>query len=201
VFPLNLELSLGHAWTNGLYVLTGFLFGVALEQAGFGNARKLAAQFYLRDMRVLKVMFTAIVTAMLLVFGADALGILDTRALYINPTHLGPGIVGGLIFGVGFVVGGYCPGTAIVSMSTLKLDGLFFVLGLGLGATVFGEAVGSFQAFFDASGAYGEVTLPGLLGLSPGLVVLAVVVMALCMFWAAERVEAYLARRQEGGSC
>lgn len=200
MFPLNIDI-LGHYGINALYVLTGFFFGFMLEQAGFGNSRNLAAQFYLRDMRVLKVMFTAIITAMLLIFAADALGWVRPGALNINPTHLWPGIVGGFIFGAGFVIGGYCPGTAIVSMATLKLDGLFFVVGLLVGATVFGETVSSFQAFFDSSGNYGEVTLPQFLGLNPGLVVFLVVLMALSMFWVAERVEAYFAARDRGTPC
>ena len=101
----------------------GFCFGFVLERAGFGNARNLAAQFYLYDMRVLKVMFTAIVTAMLLIFAAAAFGVLDFGALEVPATYLGPAIVGGLLLGVGFILGGYCPGTSLVSMSTLKIDG------------------------------------------------------------------------------
>ncbi len=195
MFPLNIETQLGHIWLNVFYVVIGFGFGFALERAGFGNARVLAAQFYLRDMRVLKVMFTAIVTAMLLVFWGSQLGIVDYRALFINPTHLWPGIVGGVIFGAGFVVGGYCPGTAIVSMATLKLDGALFIVGLALGMFVFGETVEHFRAFWDSSGFLGEVTLMDWLGLSTGVVVLAVVAMALAMFWAAEKVERYFASR------
>ena len=197
MFPLQLESALGHIWMNFFYVVTGFLFGFALERAGFGNSRNLAAQFYLRDMRVLKVMFTAIITAMLLTFWFNALGWLDYRALYINPTHLWPGILGGFIFGMGFVVGGYCPGTAIVSASTLKLDGLFFILGMGIGMTIFGETVSSFQSFFETSGYYGELTLQDWLGLSTGLTVLLAVLMALAMFWGAERVEKYFATRNQ----
>ncbi|NMB75811.1 MAG: YeeE/YedE family protein [Myxococcales bacterium] len=196
MFPLNLEV-LGHAGTNALYVLTGFFFGFMLEQAGFGNSRKLASQFYLNDMRVLKVMFTAIVTAMLLLFGMEVLGLLRPGALYVNPTHLWPGIVGGLIFGVGFVIGGYCPGTSLVSMATLKLDGAFFVLGLAAGMVIFGEVLPLFQAFFDASGDLGEVTLPQALGLPAGVVVLLVVVMAIGMFFAAERLEAHFGKREK----
>ncbi len=199
MFPVDLAGSLGHVFENVFYVFTGFWFGFALERAGFGNSRKLAAQFYLKDMRVLKVMFTAILTAMLLIFWSSALGLLDYRALYINPTHMWPGIVGGLIFGAGFVIGGYCPGTAIVSMSTLKLDGMFFVLGLLFGMTIFGETVGLFQVFFDSSGSYGEVTLQGWLGLPTGLVVLAVVLMALGMFLGAEKIEAFF-RRSRGAA-
>jgi len=199
MFPLDLAGSLGHVWENVFYVFTGFWFGFALERAGFGNSRKLAAQFYLKDMRVLKVMFTAILTAMLLIFWSSALGLLDYGALYLNPPYMWTGIVGGLIFGAGFVIGGYCPGTAIVSMSTLKLDGLFFVLGLLIGMTIFGETVGLFQVFFDSSGNYGEVTLQGWLNLPTGLVVMAVVLMALGMFWGAEKIEAFFASSENAG--
>jgi uncharacterized membrane protein YedE/YeeE len=195
MFPLQLESAVSHMGINSLYVATGFLFGFVLERAGFGNSRVLAAQFYLTEMRVLKVMFTAIITAMLLIFWLAAFGWLDYRSLYINPTHLWPGIVGGFIFGIGFVIGGYCPGTAIVSMATLKLDGLFFVLGLGIGMFLFGENVNHFRAWFDTSSFYGELTLPQWLGWSAGLTVLLAVTMALSMFWAAERVERYFAAR------
>ncbi len=201
MFPLDIETALGHGWLNVFYVLTGFGFGFALERAGFGDARNLAAQFYLRDMRVLKVMFTAILTAMLLIFWSSALGLLDYRALFINPTHLGPGILGGLIFGFGFVIGGYCPGTSLVAAATGKLDGLFFVLGLALGMFVFGETVDLFAAFWHHSGHHGEVTLQGWLGLPAGVTVLAVVVMALGMFWGAQRIEAYFAQRPGGDAC
>jgi len=200
MMPLDLNALVGHTGQNLFYVLTGIGFGFALEQAGFGNARNLAAQFYLKDMRVLKVMFSAIVTAMLLLYWAGALGWVEVERVFVNPTHLWPGILGGFIFGVGFVIGGYCPGTALVSLSTLKLDGLFFVLGLGAGMFVFGETIDGWRAFWDRSGFYGEVTLMQVFGLPAGVVVLAVVLMALGMFFGAEKIEAYFARRDaEGG--
>ena len=95
-----------------LAFVLGTGFGFFLERAGFGSARKLAAQFYLYDMSVFKVMFTAIVTAMLGVTYLGWLGWLDLSLVYLVPTHLVPQIVGGLVLGVGFVVGGYCPGTS-----------------------------------------------------------------------------------------
>lgn len=105
--PYDLTAAAGSVGTIGIYLAIGFGFGFALERAGFGNSRKLAAQFYLHDMAVLKVMFTAIVVAMLLIFWASSLMLLDTGRLFVNPTYLWPGIVGGLILGVGFIVGGY----------------------------------------------------------------------------------------------
>ena len=196
--PFDINLSLGHYWLNLFYVITGIGFGFALERAGFGDSRNLAAQFYLRDMRVFKVMFTAIVTAMLLIFWSDALGFLDYGRVYINPTYFWTAIIGGVVFGFGFVIGGYCPGTALVSMSTLKLDGLFFVFGLSIGMFLFGETIGFYRAFWDTSGFYGDVTLQDFFGVSAGVVVFGVVLMALGMFWAAEKVEAYFASKPSG---
>jgi len=94
--------------TVGLIALGfGISFGFILERAGFGSSRKLAGQFYLHDMTVLKVMFTAIVTAMVLIFLASGLGLLDFERVFVNPTHLWPALVGGGLLGVGFLIGGY----------------------------------------------------------------------------------------------
>ena len=173
----------------------GILFGFVLERAGFGSAKKLAAQFYLRDMSVLKVMFTGVITAMLLIYWTVGFGFLDFERLWVNPTYLGSGIAGGLLFGVGFVVGGYCPGTALVSMATLKLDGLFFVLGVLGGIGLFGFTIPALDHFWHDSGAYGTVTLFDWLGVSPPVVVLLAVLMALGMFAGGEAVERWLARK------
>jgi hypothetical protein len=105
--PYDLAAVAGSAGSIAIYVAIGFGFGFALERAGFGNSRKLAAQFYLHDMTVLKVMFTAIVVAMLLIFWASALMLLDPGRIFVNPTYLWPGIIGGLVLGMGFIVGGY----------------------------------------------------------------------------------------------
>ena len=86
-------------------VLAGFGFGFVLERAGFGSSRKLAAQFYFTDLTVFKVMFTAIVTAMLGVYWLSVFGFMDLSLVYLTPTFLAPQMVGGLILGAGFVVG------------------------------------------------------------------------------------------------
>ncbi len=166
----------------------GFGFGFALELGGFGDTRKLAAQFYLKDMTVLKVMFTAIAVAAVLVAGATGFGLLDMSRVWVNPTYLWPGIVGGLIMGVGFVLGGFCPGTTLVAAATLKIDGMLFLLGALLGVWLFGETVGSYERFFISSD-MGRFTLPEWLGLPVGLTVLLVVLVALLLFWGGELAE------------
>lgn len=180
--PFDLVAEFGVPGSYLVYLAIGFAFGFILESAGFGDARILAAQFYFRELRVLKVMFTAIIVAMILVFLSTSLGLLDYDEIWVNPTYLWPGIVGGLIMGVGFIIGGYCPGTSLVSAATLKIDGLFFLLGVIAGVLAFGDTVAYFNSFWN-SGYMGRFTLPELLGLDTGIVVLLLAIMALLMFW------------------
>ncbi len=187
-FPVQLPTIFGHWGALLVYGVIGFAFGYVLEISGFGNSKKLAAQFYFKDLTVLKVMFGAIIVAMVLIFGATAVGLLDYNLLWVNPTYLWPGILGGLIMGFGFIIGGFCPGTSLVAMATGKLDGVFFVLGVLFGIFLFGETVDYFAIFWNSS-YMGRFTLPELFGLPTGVVVLGVVLMALFMFWGAEKLE------------
>lgn len=173
-----------------IFLLIGMAFGAILEMSGFGDSRKLAAQFYLREMTVLKVMFTAIVVAAVLISLSVSIGLLDFEKVWVNPTYVMPGIVGGIVMGIGFIIGGFCPGTSIVAASTLKVDGIFFVLGVFLGVFAFGETVTWFEHFFHST-FYGRLTIPDWLNVPQGAVVLGLVVMALGMFWLAEASEAY----------
>lgn len=168
--------------------LVGFLFGFVLERAGFGDARKLTAIFYLRDFAVLKVMFTAIVVCVLGLLYFSLFGWMDLGRVHILPTYIWPQIAGGLILGVGFVMGGYCPTTSIVATVSGKLDGLIFILGMGLGSIIFAELFPFLQGFYEA-GSMGAIRLPDFLNLSTGVVALLVCLMALGAYWVAERVE------------
>jgi len=186
--------NFGHVAGIVVTLVIGFGFGFVLERAGFGNARNLAAQFYLYDMRVLKVMFTAIVTAMLLIFLASSVGLVDFARVWVPPTYFWPGVLGGFILGVGFIIGGYCPGTSLVAASTFKLDGIVYVGGVLFGLFVFGETAPSFWRFFHHAGAAGTVTLFDWLGVDAGVVVLGVAVMAVGAFAFAEIMEKVFAR-------
>ncbi|NHZ72611.1 MAG: YeeE/YedE family protein [Aquificales bacterium] len=188
LFPLPLAEYLGHWGSYVVYLFIGLAFGYVLEISGFGNSKKLAAQFYFKDMTVLKVMFGSIIVAMVLIFGAAAVGLVDYNLLWVNPTYLWPGIIGGLIMGFGFIIGGFCPGTSLVAAATAKIDGIFFVMGVLFGIFLFGETVENFELFWNSS-YMGRFTLPELFGLPTGVVVLGVVVMALAMFWAGEKME------------
>jgi uncharacterized membrane protein YedE/YeeE len=172
--------------------LVGIGFGFFLERAGFNSARKLAAQFYLTDLTVFKVMFTAIVTAMLGVYWLSALGLMDLSLVYLTPTFLLPQMVGGLVLGFGFVIGGYCPGTACVGVATGRVDALVLFAGIFAGIIGFNEAYPLISGFYNSTD-YGQLTLPQVTGLPYGLLVFAVVLLALGGFAGAEWVERRMA--------
>src|SRR3989304_1666475 len=160
-FPLPsfIAVSAANPWTYVLFAVIGFTFGYTLEMSGFGDSRKLAAQFYFTEMTVLKVMFTAITVAMVLLFGAVGFGILDFSQVWVNPTYLASGILGGLIMGVGFIVGGVCPPTFLASAYTGKNDGRLFMLGGFVGAFLFGETDKNFYGWVTNAGYFGRITL------------------------------------------
>jgi len=166
----------------------GIGFGFFLERAGFGSARKLCAQFYLTDMAVFKVMFTAIITAMVGLYYLSLAGFVDLSLVNVNPTFIVPQTIGGLILGVGFVVGGYCPGTSCVAASTGRIDGAVYLAGILVGVFAFGEAFPLLKGFYNST-SMGSITLPELLGVSYGLVVFLVVLMAVGGFAGATWVE------------
>jgi uncharacterized protein len=172
--------------------LLGLGFGFSLERAGFGSARKLVSQFYLNDLAVFKVMFTAIVTAMLGVTYLSWMGFLDLSLVYLVPTFLPAQVVGGVILGVGFVVGGYCPGTALAATATGRVDALVYGAGLYAGTLLFAELYPIFKPLHTAN-PMGQVTIPQFFNLPYGVVVFAVVLMAIGGFAGAGWVEKKMA--------
>lgn len=161
--------------------LIGILFGLFLEQAGFGSSRRLTGIFYFRDMAVLKVMFTAVVTAMVGYQYLVAFGWVNPGQMYMLDTYWGAQIVGGLVFGAGFVMGGWCPGTALVGLASAKWDALVFLAGAVGGSVLFSEVYPSVERLYNGSCA-GTVFLAQSIGWSTPALVLAVCVMAVLAF-------------------
>ena len=171
-----------------LAFLIGIGFGFFLERAGFGSSRKLAGVFYFYDMTVLKVMFTAVITAMLGSVLLSKFGVLDLTLVYVPPTFIIPFVVGGLIFGVGFVVGGWCPGTAVVGAVSGSVDAVVFLIGSGVGVLVWSVAYPWIEGFAGST-SMGRTMLYDVLPLSIGVVALLVVLMAVGAFKGAEKLE------------
>ncbi len=190
-------------YTHGLFgtyagllvgTLVGIAFGFVLERAGFGRARNLAAQFYLTDTRVLKVMFSAIVTALVGMTLLSGIGVLDLAQITVPETFLWPQLVGGLLLGAGFIVSGYCPGTGVVAVASGNLDGLAAIGGVMLGSLAFGFGYGPLEGFYK-SGAMGVARIDQLLGVPISVVAAAVVAMAVGAFLGGEKLEGIFAPR------
>jgi len=160
-----------------LAIPIGFVFGFALFHAGFTDSRRIAWAFYFKDVGVPVVMFSAITTGMLGLWGLSLMGMIDISLVYMLPTYLLPMAVGGLLFGVGMVIGGFCPGTAIASIATGKIDAMVFVVGFLIGSLVFGDFFPVWGDFYN-SDYLGTFRLDQLLGIGVGPMILLMVVIA-----------------------
>ena len=124
-------------WNSIIAILIGIAFGFILEASGFSSSRKLAGVFYGYDFAVLKVFFTAALVAVIGIYYMDYLGWIDVTRLYIHPTYLWGAIIGGAIMGVGFVAGGFCPGTSLCAVAIGKIDAMIYVIGIMAGVFIF----------------------------------------------------------------
>jgi thiosulfate/3-mercaptopyruvate sulfurtransferase len=176
-------------------LLIGMAFGFFLERAGFGSSRKLTGVFYFSDMSVIKVMFSAVITAALGLTCCVVLGLISLEGVYLMPTVYGAYVVGGLIFGVGFVMGGWCPGTAAAGLASGKLDALVFLVGAVVGSALFNEMFGLIKPLYE-SGQRGVLHIYDTLGISRGAFNVVLSIAAVLMFWGCEWVE----RRKTGQS-
>jgi len=178
--------------SNELNILSGLLVGVAfgyvLEQAGFSSSRRLAGLFYGYDFTVLRVFFTAAITALSGTLLLGWAGLLDLDAIYVNPLFLGPAVLGGVVMGLGFILGGYCPGTSVCAAAIGKKDAIVFVLGGFLGVFAYGEAYPAFSAFANG-GARGAVKVYESLGVSRGVFVLFLIAAAVAAFAVTSLIE------------
>jgi len=178
-----------------LAFLIGIGFGFVLESSGFSSSRKLAGMFYGYDTTVLKVFFTAAITALLGMLFGSLFGWVDLDLIYINPTYLHSAIVGGIIMGVGFIAGGFCPGTAFCAISIGKLDALAFIGGLFLGIIAFTEGFPLFEDLYKAE-FMGNPTINEFFSLSRGVFSLGLIAAAFGMFWFGEWAEKKFPREE-----
>jgi uncharacterized membrane protein YedE/YeeE len=168
--------------------LIGIAFGWCLERAGLGYAPRLAGQFYLTDLTVFKVMFSALLTAMLGAFWLDRMGLLNLSLVNLPETFVLPQALGGLLFGAGFLLAGLCPGTSCVAAAAGRLDGLAAIAGMLGGVALFDVAFPWLQRFYEST-ALGSVTFAETFGISRGIGIALVTVAALAGLALAGRIE------------
>ena len=186
--PLQFNYELPETLLLLFALLTGIAFGMFLEKAGFGNARKLVQQFYLSDMAMFKVLFSGIVTAMLGIYWLSYFGVLDITQIYINATYIWPQVLGGIVFGFGFVLAGLCPGTSCVAVFTGKLDGLAVFAGMFAGLFLFAGTESGLKEFLFTS-SLGDLALYELFHMDYGLLTFLIAAFAILAFWIVGRVE------------
>ena len=193
--PLIPQEVIGEGWNFFIAFAVGIGFGFILEQAGFSSSRKLAGVFYGYDSVVLKVFFTAAVTGMLGLLYFSLFGWIDLSMIWVNPTYLWSAIIGGIIMGAGFIIGGFCPGTSVCAAAIGKIDAMVFVGGIFLGIFAFGEFYPMIKSLYMAE-YLGQIKLSKILGISQGTLTFFVIIAALIMFWIAEIAEKKFPREE-----
>ncbi|MBK6966006.1 MAG: YeeE/YedE family protein [Bacteroidales bacterium] len=176
------------AWNNVIALLLGMGFGFALEASGFSSSRKIMGTFFGYDFVVLRVFFTAAITAMSGIIYFDFMGWMDASMLYINPYYVTSAIVGGVIMGFGFALGGFCPGTSFCGVAIGKIDAMFFSAGLFLGIMLFSEMYPLFSTLYNSEN-LGGIKIYEMLGMKRNLFAFLLIVAAVGMFYGAAFVE------------
>ncbi len=176
-------------------LLIGFLigigFGFLLEAAGFTNTRKLAGVFYGYDATVIKVFFTAALTALLGLFILHNMGIIDVSLTFYPKTFWIATLVGGAIMGLGFIIGGFCPGTSLSAAATGKIDAWVFIGGVMLGIFGFIFTYESLWQKLRGMGKMGKVDIAQWLGIKEGLFIFLFVILAVITFYVFQKWQDY----------
>ncbi len=172
------------AWDNIFAVFLGMGFGFALESSGFSSSRKIIGTFFGYDFVVVKVFFTAAIVSSLGLLYLSYMGLVDYSLLYIMPTFLASAILGGIIMGIGFAMGGFCPGTSLCAAAVGRIDGLVFFGGMFIGVFLFSESFPLFENMYY-SGSMGAKMINSVFGISPELFTFFLVLMAIGMFYGA----------------
>jgi uncharacterized membrane protein YedE/YeeE len=176
-------------------LILGIGFGFALNKAGLTRYHKIANVFRFTDMAVLKFMMTALVVSMTGLYILRGLGLVT----FPSPpaTYVVGNLVGGLIFGVGMALTGFCPGTCAAGAGEGKLDYLIpGLLGFLVGAAIYGLTYPDIFPAISAIANSGSVVIPDLWNLSPYLTILLFALMALFLFYLIDR--AGLQRKGKG---
>jgi len=163
--------------------LIGIGFGFLLEASGFTNTRKLAGVFYGYDATVIKVFFTAALTALIGLFILHYMGWIDITLTFYPKTFWIPTLIGGIIMALGFVIGGFCPGTSLSAAATGKIDAMAFIAGVMIG--IFGF-IFTYEALWEGlrkAGNMGRVNIAQWLGIKEGLFIFLFTLIALGSFW------------------
>lgn len=181
-------------WSFIIALIIGIAFGYILESAGFSSSRKLAGVFYGYDFVVLRVFFTAAVVAGLGIMYFDYLGWLNIDDIFVNRLYLGSAILGGAIMGIGFVIGGFCPGTSACASAIGKIDAMLYLGGFMIGVFIFDFFYPFYKDFYLGS-KMGSVKINESLGISAETAMLGFVIFAIIAFYVTALIQKKVSRK------
>ena len=162
-----------------LGLITGIFFGFLLQKGEVLRFEKQVGFMLLKDMTIIKFMFSAVLVGMVGIYGLHSIGFIS---LSIKATHVAAIIVGGLLFGIGWAIAGYCPGTSVGALAEGRLHAFWAILGMLTGAALYAEVYPALKSNLLAWGSYGKITLPQTLDLSPWLIIIVFIAIGLGMF-------------------
>lgn len=162
-----------------LGLVTGIVFGFLLQKGGVTEHRVIVGQLLLTDFTVVKVMFSAVLVGMIGIYVMKSAGLVR---LHTREGSIGATVIGGLIFGAGFAILGYCPGTAAGALGAGALDAGIGMIGIALGAGIFARLYPRLDRALLQRGIFPAETIPELIGVRPELIVIAVALMILGLF-------------------
>ena len=160
-------------------LITGLLFGFLLQKGRVLRYDKQLGALLLKDMTIIKFMLTSVIVAMV---GTYLLVDLELAKLSIKATILGANIIGGILFGLGWGLLGYCPGTSAGALGEGRWDSLWGIAGMLVGAGLYAEAFPTMKATVLTWGNFGKITLPQLLGINHWIIIIPIVAGALFLF-------------------
>ena len=159
--------------------VTGILFGFLLQKGEVLRFERQISFMLLKDMTIIKFMMTAVLVGMVGIYACHAVGLIS---LSIKATNLTAIVVGGLLFGIGWAIAGYCPGTSVGALAEGRVHALWAILGMLTGAASYAEAYPLMKQTLLTWGNFGKITLPQVLGLSPWVIIVPFILVSLGLF-------------------
>ena len=165
-------------------LVTGVIFGVLMQRAEVARYDRQLGALRLKDLTIVKFMLSTVAVAMV---GTYLLKDLGLARLSVKPMIMGAVIPGGILFGLGWALLGYCPGTSAAALGEGRLDALWGILGMLFGAGLYAETYPMVKKTLLTMGDYGKITIPEVLGVNHWIVIAVFLVLFLALFRWAEK--------------
>jgi uncharacterized membrane protein YedE/YeeE len=160
-------------------LIVGLFFGFLLQKGEVLRFERQVGFMLLKDMTIIKFMMSAVLVGMVGIYACHASGLIS---LSIKATNVAAIVVGGLLFGIGWAISGYCPGTSVGALAEGRIHAFWAILGMLTGAALYAEVYPLMKQTLLAWGNFGKLTLPQVLGLSPGFIIIPFIIIGLALF-------------------